>query len=70
MRRFLGRFIPTNFLLERADLNLTLIDVDRESIEYLHNEYPDLKEQIIQADFLKMDLKWRPRFMHRKKVMN
>jgi 16S rRNA (adenine1518-N6/adenine1519-N6)-dimethyltransferase len=47
----------SDFLIERGDLNLWLLDVDAESVEYLKNRYPDLSERIVLADFLRMDLK-------------
>ena len=51
-----GTGILTKHLIEIPGINLKLIDVDRESIEFLHNLYPDNKEKIILADFLKFDL--------------
>lgn len=47
----------SDFLIERGDLNLWLLDVDTESIDYLKDRYPDLSERIILGDFLRMDLK-------------
>lgn len=46
----------SDFLIERGDLNLWLLDVDTESIDYLKDRYPDLSERIILGDFLRMDL--------------
>ena len=47
----------TDFLLQREELDLYVMDIDRDSIAYLNNHYPKLKDKIIEADFLKMDLK-------------
>jgi 16S rRNA (adenine1518-N6/adenine1519-N6)-dimethyltransferase len=47
----------SDFLIARGDLNLWLLDVDTESIEYLKNRYPALSQRIILGDFLRMDLK-------------
>ncbi len=44
----------TEFLVPQ-DNSLKLIDLDKESIEYLHQKYPEKKEEIIYGDFLKMD---------------
>ena len=33
------------------------VEIDRESIAYLHNHYPDFAPRLIEGDFLKMDLK-------------
>jgi len=50
-----GMGVLTQFLLENKDIDLTAIEVDTESVAYLHEHYPDLK--VIDGDFLKMDLK-------------
>ena len=46
----------SDFLVARGDLNLWLLDVDNESIEFLKNRYPLLSERIVLGDFLRMDL--------------
>lgn len=50
-----GMGVLTDYLLE-SELDLYLIDIDKESIAYLHKKYPQLSEKIIEGDFLKMDL--------------
>jgi 16S rRNA (adenine1518-N6/adenine1519-N6)-dimethyltransferase len=50
-----GTGVLTQFLREDKR-NLTVVEVDTESIEYLKKHYPDLQERIIEADFLKLDL--------------
>ncbi len=49
-----GTGVLTQFLLQNPDINLTTVELDRESVEYLHKHYPQLR--IIEADFLKLDL--------------
>lgn len=49
-----GMGVLTQFLTERKDL--TLVEIDRESIPYLYNEFPSLKDRIIEGDFLKLNL--------------
>lgn len=49
-----GMGVLTDFLLQ-GDWDLYLVDIDTESIEYLHQKYPQLGERIIAADFLKKD---------------
>ncbi len=49
-----GMGVLTQFLLQRDDIELTAMEVDRESVEYLHTHYPALK--IIEGDFLKLNL--------------
>jgi len=51
-----GMGVLTDYLLDRKDVDLTLVDIDRESIAYLNDRYPQLKGKIISADFLKMPL--------------
>jgi 16S rRNA (adenine1518-N6/adenine1519-N6)-dimethyltransferase len=38
------------------DLNLYVLDIDPESIAYLHSNYPQLADRIISGDFLKLDI--------------
>ena len=49
-----GMGVLTRFLLENPLIDLTAVEIDRESVEYLHTHYPYLK--LIEGDFLKMDL--------------
>ena len=51
-----GMGVLTDFLLEK-DFDLHVVELDRESVAYLKENYPDLKGKIIEADFLKLDLK-------------
>ena len=50
-----GMGVLTQFLLQNPLIDLTAVELDSESVVYLHEHYPDLK--VIEADFLKMDLK-------------
>lgn len=50
-----GMGVLTQFLLQNPLIDLTAVELDGESVVYLHEHYPDLK--VIEADFLKMDLK-------------
>ncbi|HKL03542.1 MAG TPA: 16S rRNA (adenine(1518)-N(6)/adenine(1519)-N(6))-dimethyltransferase RsmA [Cryomorphaceae bacterium] len=52
-----GMGILTKSLLDRNFKRLKLIEIDRESVEYLHAHFPSLSEDILEADFLKIDLK-------------
>lgn len=45
----------TEFLLGRGDLEVFVMDVDKESIAYLKAHFSQLGERIIAADFLKTD---------------
>jgi 16S rRNA (adenine1518-N6/adenine1519-N6)-dimethyltransferase len=46
----------TKYLIKSAGENLWLVEIDDESIRYLHANFPLLKERIIHADFLALDL--------------
>lgn len=50
-----GMGVLTDFLLLKP-WNLHLVEIDRESIAYLHEKYPALHSHIIEGDFLKLDL--------------
>jgi 16S rRNA (adenine1518-N6/adenine1519-N6)-dimethyltransferase len=51
-----GTGVLSNFLIEKAQYELLFMDVDQESIDFLQNQYPDIKEKIIKEDFLRIDL--------------
>lgn len=51
-----GTGMLTKHLIQK-DKNLTVVEIDFESIAYLNEYFPELKGRIIQQDFLKMDLK-------------
>ena len=50
-----GMGVLTQFLLEMG-LDLTVVELDSESVDYLNVAYPQLHGRIIGEDFLKMDL--------------
>jgi 16S rRNA (adenine1518-N6/adenine1519-N6)-dimethyltransferase len=50
-----GMGVLTQFLLKDANVDLTAIELDSESVVYLHEHYPELK--VIEGDLLKSDLK-------------
>ena len=49
-----GTGMLTRFLLEK-NRNLTVVEVDRESVEYLRENYPQLEEKILQQNFLTLN---------------
>lgn len=51
-----GMGVLTKYLLDDTSLETFVIDIDRESIAYLQEHYPALKERIISGDFLRLDL--------------
>lgn len=50
-----GMGVLTDYLLE-LPLELHLIEIDRDSIAYLHKKYPQLEGKIMEGDFLKLNL--------------
>ena len=54
-----GMGVLTQFLLQRDDVVTYGAEIDTESVEYLHEHYPDFAPRLIEGDFLKMDLRER-----------
>src|SRR6476620_8396163 len=52
-----GMGVLSQFLFQRKDFETKLIEIDRESIHFLVEKYPDRVLDIAEGDFLKMDLK-------------
>ena len=50
-----GTGVLTRFLLEQGH-DLTVVELDRESVGYLSEHYPQLEGRIIEYDFLKLNL--------------
>ena len=50
-----GMGVLTQYLLQ-TDFTIHAIEVDEESIDYLQNNYPKLKSNLVFGDFLKSDL--------------
>lgn len=50
-----GMGVLTQFLIEKGK-DLTVVELDRESVPYLQTHYPSLSRRIIEGDFLKLDL--------------
>ncbi len=53
-----GMGVLTQFLLERPDIRLWGIEIDRESIAYMRHRFPAFagSQHLIEGDFLKLDL--------------
>ena len=49
-----GMGVLTQYLLKNPNIQLTAIEIDRESVAYLKEWYPEL--HLIEGDFLKIDL--------------
>jgi 16S rRNA (adenine1518-N6/adenine1519-N6)-dimethyltransferase len=51
-----GTGVLTKYIIEKP-VSVIAMDVDRDSIAYLHEHYPQENLKIVEADFLKYDLK-------------
>lgn len=51
-----GMGVLTRYLLENKQFSVRAIDIDQESVDYLHAELPAHREQIFYGDFLKINL--------------
>ncbi|WP_242919337.1 16S rRNA (adenine(1518)-N(6)/adenine(1519)-N(6))-dimethyltransferase RsmA [Pontibacter liquoris] len=51
-----GMGVLTQYLLQHPEYRTTVLDIDRESIAYLKEHFPQLNDRIISADFLKADM--------------
>ncbi|VBB48059.1 Ribosomal RNA small subunit methyltransferase A [uncultured Paludibacter sp.] len=49
-----GTGVLTQYLLKNPQINLTAVEIDKESVAFLHSHFPQLK--VIEGDFLKMNL--------------
>jgi 16S rRNA (adenine1518-N6/adenine1519-N6)-dimethyltransferase len=50
-----GMGMLTGYLIERGFPDFRVIEIDNESVHYLHSHFPDLKN-IIRGDFLSLDI--------------
>lgn len=51
-----GMGVLTQYLLEQHLKNYFVIELDKESVQYLKKNYRDLQNSIVEGDFLKFDL--------------
>ncbi len=47
-----GMGVLTQYLLERDDINLKMVEIDREAVNYLLVNYPQSNGKLIEGDFL------------------
>jgi 16S rRNA (adenine1518-N6/adenine1519-N6)-dimethyltransferase len=52
-----GMGVLSKYLLEKNEIDLKLIEIDRDSVAYLKKNYPLSQNKVIEGDFLEMDLK-------------
>lgn len=51
-----GQGFLTKYLLKK-DIDLLVVEADRDMVKYLEKNYPKLNDRIIPADFMKLELK-------------
>ncbi len=51
-----GMGVLTDFLIKKSEIDLKLVEIDHEAVNYLSARYPQLKTKIIEGDFLKLKL--------------
>lgn len=50
-----GMGVLTKYLLQNTNFKTWAIDLDKESIAYLHSHYPQLENRLLDADFLQLN---------------
>ncbi len=51
-----GMGVLTQYLLQRPEINLKMVEIDRESVDYLLTHFPQVNGSLIEADFLRLRL--------------
>ena len=51
-----GMGVLTKYLIGRKDIDLKMVELDGESVEYLLTHFPNMQGRLIQADYLKLDV--------------
>lgn len=51
-----GMGVLSQYLLEREDIDLKMIEIDRESVNYLLTHFPKANGRVLEGDFLKIRL--------------
>ena len=51
-----GMGVLSQYLMQRSDIALKMVEIDSESVNYLLMNFPQANGAVIQADFLKLDL--------------
>ena len=52
-----GMGVLTQYLLQRPDVNLKMVELDGESVQYLMSHFQGLQGRLLEADYLKLDTK-------------
>lgn len=52
-----GTGVLTQYLLQREDIDLKLVELDGESVDYLLTHFPGMQGRLYQADYLRLDIR-------------
>ena len=52
-----GMGVLSGLLLDRDDIDLKLVELDGESVEYLLTHFPGMQGRLIEADYLRLDMR-------------
>ena len=52
-----GMGVLSHYLLQREDIDLRLVEIDQESVDYLLTHYPGIEGKLYMADYLKLDIR-------------
>ena len=51
-----GMGVLTQYLIQREDIDLKMVELDGESVEYLMEHFPGMPGKLYEADYLKLDI--------------
>ena len=51
-----GMGVLTQYLLQRQDIDLKAVELDRESVDYLLTHFAGMQGRLLQADYLRLDM--------------
>ena len=52
-----GMGVLTQYLLERPDIDLKMVELDGESVAYLMRHFPGMEGKLLEADYLKLNIR-------------
>ena len=52
-----GMGVLTQYLIEREDLDLKMVEVDTESVDYLLTHLPGMQGKLMEADYLRLNMR-------------
>lgn len=51
-----GMGVLTQYLLQRPDIDLKMVELDGESVQYLMRHFPGMEGKLLEADYLKLNI--------------